>query len=48
MRLVGGKKVAADLLELGGTDEDTVTVMPEEAEDMVELEPNNRRRTRSS
>lgn len=35
MRLAGSKKGSLDLLEFGGTDEDVVSLLPEEPEDMV-------------
>lgn len=35
MRLVGSKKAIADLLDLGGTEDDIVSLLPEEPEDMA-------------
>jgi protein pelota len=35
MRLAGSKKAMADLADLGGTEEDVVSLLPEEPEDMV-------------
>jgi protein pelota len=35
MRLAGSKKAAADMLEFGGNDQDVVSLLPEEPEDMV-------------
>lgn len=37
MRLSGGKKAAIDLLEFGGNDDDVVSLLPEEPEDMVSV-----------
>lgn len=35
MRLAGSKKAVADLQDLGGTEDDIVSLLPEEPEDMV-------------
>jgi protein pelota len=35
MRLAGSKKAIADFQDLGGTEDDIVSLLPEEPEDMV-------------
>lgn len=35
MRLIGSKKGISELLDLGGTEDDIVSLLPEEPEDMV-------------